>query len=72
VARELWEVENKKIKDLTKVDITIVDYKKNLIKQSMYLRAMTVLRSLINHIALGYAAIEKAKLFSKSAPKGRS
>jgi ATP-binding cassette subfamily F protein 2 len=34
VARELWEVENKKIKNLTKLDITIVDYKKNLIKQS--------------------------------------
>ncbi|CAA7269795.1 unnamed protein product [Cyclocybe aegerita] len=53
VAEELWEVADKKIKNLTKQDISIVDYKKNLVKQSN-------------------AAIEKAKLFSKTAPKGRA
>ncbi|EKM79725.1 hypothetical protein AGABI1DRAFT_113041 [Agaricus bisporus var. burnettii JB137-S8] len=53
VADELWEVANKSIRNLTKRDITIVDYKQNLIKQSN-------------------AAIEKAKLFSKSAPKGKT
>ena len=34
VAEELWEVANKTIKNLTKYDISIVDYKKNLVKQS--------------------------------------
>ncbi|KAJ3515120.1 hypothetical protein NLJ89_g1959 [Agrocybe chaxingu] len=53
VAEELWEVADKKIKNLTKQDISIVDYKKNLVKQSN-------------------VAIEKAKLFSKTAPKGRA
>jgi len=53
VAEELWEVANKTIKNLTKEDISIVDYKKNLVRQSN-------------------AAIEKAKLFSKTAPKGKT
>ncbi|KAJ3555661.1 hypothetical protein NP233_g12153 [Leucocoprinus birnbaumii] len=53
VAQELWEVADKTIKNLTKKEISIVDYKKNLIKQS-------------------FAAIEKAKLFSKTAPKGKT
>ncbi|KAJ6486737.1 P-loop containing nucleoside triphosphate hydrolase protein [Mycena sanguinolenta] len=53
VGEELWEVTNKTIKNLTKADISIQDYKKNLVKQSN-------------------AAIEKAKLFSKTAPKGRA
>ncbi|KAF8886955.1 P-loop containing nucleoside triphosphate hydrolase protein [Infundibulicybe gibba] len=53
VAEELWEVADKTIKNLTKRDISIVDYKKNLVKQSN-------------------AAIEKAKLFSKTAPKGKT
>ncbi|KAF5369702.1 hypothetical protein D9615_010173 [Tricholomella constricta] len=53
VAEELWEVADKTIKNLTKKDISIIDYKKNLVKQSN-------------------AAIEKAKLFSKTAPKGRT
>ncbi|KAF4619511.1 hypothetical protein D9613_004634 [Agrocybe pediades] len=53
VAEELWEVANKTIINLTKKDISIVDYKKNLIRESQ-------------------AAIEKAKLFSKTAPKGRT
>lgn len=34
VAEELWEVADKTIKNLTKQDISIVDYKKNLIRQS--------------------------------------
>jgi len=34
VAEELWEVKDKKIRNLSKEDITIVDYKKNLIKNS--------------------------------------
>ncbi|KXN83453.1 hypothetical protein AN958_01432 [Leucoagaricus sp. SymC.cos] len=53
VAEELWEVADKTIHNLTKKEISIVDYKKNLIKQS-------------------YTAIEKAKLFSKTAPKGKT
>jgi len=53
VAEELWEVADKTIKNLTKEDISIIDYKRNLIKAS-------------------FAAIEKAKLFSKTAPKGKT
>jgi ATP-binding cassette subfamily F protein 2 len=53
VAEELWEVKDKTIRNLTKEDISIVDYKRNLVKQSN-------------------AAIEKAKLFSKTAPKGKA
>ncbi|KAG6865352.1 hypothetical protein C0991_003275 [Blastosporella zonata] len=53
VAEELWEVADQTIKNLTKQDISILDYKKNLVKQSN-------------------AAIEKAKLFSKTAPKGKT
>lgn len=34
VAEELWEVKGRKIKNLTKEDITIVDYKKMLVKNS--------------------------------------
>lgn len=34
VAEELWEVADKTIKNLTKEDISIIDYKKNLIKES--------------------------------------
>lgn len=52
VAEELWEVADKTIKNLTKQEITIVDYKKNLIRQS-------------------FAAIEKAKLFSKTTAKAK-
>jgi len=36
VAEELWEVANKTIRNLTKDEITIHDYKKNLIKRSEY------------------------------------
>jgi ATP-binding cassette subfamily F protein 2 len=53
VAEELWEVADHKIRNLTRDDITIVDYKQNLVKQSM-------------------AAIEKAKLISKSTTKTRT
>lgn len=34
VAEDLWEVKDKTIKNLTKQDISIVDYKKTLVKQS--------------------------------------
>ncbi|KAI0337044.1 P-loop containing nucleoside triphosphate hydrolase protein [Trametopsis cervina] len=53
VAEELWEVKDRKIKNLTKLDITIVDYKKMLVKNSQ-------------------ASLEKAKLFSKTASKGKT
>jgi ATP-binding cassette subfamily F protein 2 len=53
VAEELWEVADQKIRNLTKEDISIVDYKQNLVRQSM-------------------AAIEKAKLISKSASKTKT
>ena len=52
VAEELWEVKGRKIKNLTKEDVTIVDYKKMLVKNSQ-------------------AALEKAKLFSKTAAKAK-
>ncbi|KAG6886385.1 hypothetical protein C0995_008245 [Termitomyces sp. Mi166 len=35
VAKELWEVADKTIKNLTKQDISIIDYKKNLVKQRL-------------------------------------
>lgn len=35
VAQELWEVKGRKIKNLSKEDISIVDYKKLLVKSSM-------------------------------------
>ncbi|KAL4076473.1 P-loop containing nucleoside triphosphate hydrolase protein [Scleroderma yunnanense] len=53
VAEELWEVKDKTINNLTREDITIIDYKKNLIKQSE-------------------TALEKAKLISKTAQKGKT
>ncbi|CAK5272986.1 unnamed protein product [Mycena citricolor] len=53
VAEELWEVADHTIKNLTKADISITDYKKNLVKQSQ-------------------AAIEKAKLFSKTTTKSKA
>ncbi|TFK99008.1 P-loop containing nucleoside triphosphate hydrolase protein [Pterulicium gracile] len=53
VAEELWEVADGTIHNLTKQDISIVDYKKKLVKQSV-------------------AAIEKAKLISKTTSKGRT
>lgn len=34
VAQELWEVKDKKVMNLTKQDITIVDYKRSLAKRS--------------------------------------
>lgn len=41
VAEELWEVKDKTIKNLTREDITIVDYKRNLVKQSKWLLPST-------------------------------
>lgn len=34
VAEDLWEVKDKTIRNLTKQDISIVDYKRKLVKQS--------------------------------------
>ena len=34
VANELWEVKNRKIRNLTREDISIVDYKKMLVQKS--------------------------------------
>jgi ATP-binding cassette, subfamily F, member 2 len=53
VAEELWEVADHKIRNLTNEDISIVDYKQNLVRKSV-------------------AAIEKAKLISKSASKTKT
>ncbi|KAH7921087.1 P-loop containing nucleoside triphosphate hydrolase protein [Leucogyrophana mollusca] len=53
VAEELWEVKDKTIRNLTKEDISIVDYKRSLVKQSQ-------------------AALEKAKLISKTTGKGKT
>ncbi|EJD38199.1 ATP-binding cassette transporter [Auricularia subglabra TFB-10046 SS5] len=53
VAEEIWEVKNHTIRNLTKEDMTIRDYKATLVKQSM-------------------AAIEKAKLFSKTTTRGKA
>jgi ATP-binding cassette subfamily F protein 2 len=53
VAEELWEVADHKIRNLTREDISIVDYKQNLVRKSV-------------------AAIEKAKLISKSASKTKT
>ena len=36
VAEELWEVKNKTIRNLTREDISIVDYKKLLMKDSKF------------------------------------
>ncbi|KAJ7054360.1 P-loop containing nucleoside triphosphate hydrolase protein [Mycena amicta] len=51
--RLISQVADHTIKNLTKMDISIMDYKKNLVRQSN-------------------AAIEKAKLFSKTARKGKA
>jgi ATP-binding cassette subfamily F protein 2 len=77
VAEELWEVKDKTIKNLSKDDISIVDYKKILVKHSEYHFSLfnpgaTSYQLLTCDLLPGVAAIEKAKLFSKSAPKGRT
>lgn len=71
VAQELWEVSDKKIRNLTKDDISIVDYKKNLVKASTFENLVHLDCCLICRMS-GNAAIEKAKLFSKTAPKGKT
>jgi hypothetical protein len=45
VAQTLWEVKDKKIMDLTKQDITIVEYKKQLAKRSESTLAMRLLNA---------------------------
>jgi ATP-binding cassette, subfamily F, member 2 len=74
VAEELWEVADKTIKNLTKQDISIVDYKKNLVRQSTsFFDSFRSLRFDADFArVLGQAAIEKAKLFSKTAAKGKT
>lgn len=47
VAEELWEVADKTIRNLTKEDISIVDYKKNLVKHSAFLFFYSSARVLI-------------------------
>lgn len=61
---------DKTIRNLTKEDISIVDYKKNLIKASTSIGCLSM-KTLLTW-AVGNAAIEKAKLFSKTASKGRT
>ena len=53
VAEELWEVKDHTIRNLTHEGISIVDYKRALVNQSM-------------------AALEKAKLFNKSATRTKT
>jgi len=69
VAEELWEVADKTIHNLTKQEIDIVGYKRNLIKQS---KSKWYIFDICSSGLKGYAAIEKAKLFSKTAPKGKT
>lgn len=80
VAEELWEVKDRKIKNLTKEDITIVDYKKLLVKNSAWpppLLCCVPSRRLVLTVpcappSAGMAALEKAKLFSKSTGKTKT
>ena len=70
VAEELWEVKGRKIKNLTKEDITIVDYKKILVKNSTFC-LWCFPEQAFNGFS-GYNALEKAKLFSKSTGKTKT
>ena len=79
VAEELWEVKDRKIKNLTKEDITIVDYKKLLVKNSAWPPPLCCVSSRRLVLTLpcappsaGMAALEKAKLFSKSTGKTKT
>lgn len=49
VAEELWEVKNRKIENLTKKDITIVDYKNMLVKNSTSPTFLYVRRHDVDH-----------------------
>jgi len=69
VAEELWEVADKTIHNLTKQDIDIVAYKRNLIQQS---KSKWYILNVCSSGLTGHAAIKKAKLISKTAPKGRT
>ena len=80
VAEEIWEVKDRKIKNLTKEGITIVDYKNLLVKASMCQPRsahacggplMLDFRDAHTHLT-GYAALEKAKLFSKTTQKTKA
>ena len=97
VAEELWEVKGRQIKNLTKEDITIVDYKNLLVKNSASFPtprpahaagrvrcAMCDVRLTDGSLCsrrftsvrlgslLGNAALEKAKLFSKTTSKTKT
>ena len=67
VAEDLWEVKNRTVTNLTKQDITIVDYKKALAKRSEL--PLTLDPHVADEIP-GQAQIEKARLISKNATKG--
>lgn len=67
VAEDLWEVKDKKVINLTKQDVSIVDYKKQLAKRSEYVSPQSCYKMLTSP---GQAQIEKAKLISKTAQKG--
>jgi ATP-binding cassette, subfamily F, member 2 len=47
VAEELWEVKNRKIHNLTKEDISIVDYKRGLMKESTFFLRLSNLSSFL-------------------------
>lgn len=78
VAEELWEVKDRKIKNLTKEDITIVDYKKLLVQKSMSqspTNLVSPVRKRVSDLTFastGYASLEKAKLFSKTTGKTKA
>lgn len=72
MAEELWEVKDKTIKNLSRVDMTIVDYKKNLVKQSKSLPCRLRENDRLRMCAVGEAALEKAKLISKNVQKGKT
>ena len=64
---------NKTIKNLTKHDISIVDYKKNLNIISPSRNCLIVFLNWgVFVVVVGNAAIEKAKLFRKTATKGKT
>lgn len=63
-------MKDKKVINLTKQDISIVDYKKALAKRSTFHFPFCLIKLSTNSTLTGQAQIEKAKLISKSATKG--
>lgn len=70
MAQELWEVKDKKIRNLTKEDIDIKAYKANLVKQSKLSCALN--GSPVDIVPPGVKDIEKAKLISKNTSKAKA